>query len=813
MTLQQASEPTEQAAARPGMSLPLEVAVLPVPRLLEILDTSPTTLSRSEADRLAAEAAVDDLVGFLSREDEGTVERTVLILGLKGSEEGVEALTQVVESTGAESEIREMALQALASCGPRGRRQLLALSRRADLVGETIEPLDRAASSGGFRPAAMARLAEIAADASLSKKSRALALLAVVRGGWAAGAGALRGAADDLGCADLVDSWESAGWYVREPEEPEDAASLFLLDFESTFFRAFEEASRAREQSTERLEEQMKLQCAERLAAAEAQEPVPQGRVGRNDLCPCGSGKKYKKCCIGTAPTRRPDVLAREYQSCPLPVRGFKVSMFDRPLDEQAALARVAAATAAADLPRRVDGQPFVAWAAALRLQEFEAYPRALRLVMDILERWDEDPGLDYVDMLLCAIMLAAPRAPEVLPTLLDMAARRAPSWAVLEYVMVLRHADADLGPFLELLLRHRADDVEALLAWVAGAEGPCLTPSEETVVLLERLEDLLARHDDLDFAHQAFLRVESARSELEEVLIGEEGSDDGAEEDEEHACGGCEHFEAGGEGAACEGCGEMPPESDPQDVRALQATEEEADEDDVRPLPWLEVDTTSLSVYLQADGRADLIETGLEEPVELLEEASLEPWEQECEIRRQALQAERERMEAARRAVVESLVASLRAIPGVIALCRLEDGVSWMLPVEAGLEMACVAAAAAGLMKARLSAGPLTAASRGGRLCLHLAVDAEPGESLLPVARQVLEDVAAGVGFTLPDLVRVPLCLTDWLPAEPLPALAPADHPLAIEAARQETSILRLAEQWGAEGMTPPWLLASPVG
>ena len=23
--------------------------------------------------------------------------------------------------------------------------------------------------------------------------------------------------------------------------------------------------------------------------------------IGRNDLCPCGSGKKYKKCCLGTA--------------------------------------------------------------------------------------------------------------------------------------------------------------------------------------------------------------------------------------------------------------------------------------------------------------------------------------------------------------------------------------------------------------------------------------------------------------------------------------------------------------------------------
>jgi uncharacterized protein YecA (UPF0149 family) len=25
-------------------------------------------------------------------------------------------------------------------------------------------------------------------------------------------------------------------------------------------------------------------------------------RAGRNDLCPCGSGLKYKKCCLGQRP-------------------------------------------------------------------------------------------------------------------------------------------------------------------------------------------------------------------------------------------------------------------------------------------------------------------------------------------------------------------------------------------------------------------------------------------------------------------------------------------------------------------------------
>jgi hypothetical protein len=29
-------------------------------------------------------------------------------------------------------------------------------------------------------------------------------------------------------------------------------------------------------------------------------------RVGRNDSCPCGSGKKYKRCCLGATARERP---------------------------------------------------------------------------------------------------------------------------------------------------------------------------------------------------------------------------------------------------------------------------------------------------------------------------------------------------------------------------------------------------------------------------------------------------------------------------------------------------------------------------
>ena len=32
-----------------------------------------------------------------------------------------------------------------------------------------------------------------------------------------------------------------------------------------------------------------------------AMTPIRTAKIGRNDACPCGSGKKYKKCCLAHA--------------------------------------------------------------------------------------------------------------------------------------------------------------------------------------------------------------------------------------------------------------------------------------------------------------------------------------------------------------------------------------------------------------------------------------------------------------------------------------------------------------------------------
>jgi preprotein translocase subunit SecA len=65
--------------------------------------------------------------------------------------------------------------------------------------------------------------------------------------------------------------------YLIQPARPEDQAKEM-------------------ERRQQRAQQQMQLQTGP--APVEAPKPVRAGaKVGRNDPCPCGSGKKYKKCC------------------------------------------------------------------------------------------------------------------------------------------------------------------------------------------------------------------------------------------------------------------------------------------------------------------------------------------------------------------------------------------------------------------------------------------------------------------------------------------------------------------------------------
>ena len=52
-----------------------------------------------------------------------------------------------------------------------------------------------------------------------------------------------------------------------------------------------------RVQSTERVQVAKPTSAGFADGSTVARKPVTSTKVGRNDPCPCGSGKKYKKCC------------------------------------------------------------------------------------------------------------------------------------------------------------------------------------------------------------------------------------------------------------------------------------------------------------------------------------------------------------------------------------------------------------------------------------------------------------------------------------------------------------------------------------
>jgi hypothetical protein len=62
-----------------------------------------------------------------------------------------------------------------------------------------------------------------------------------------------------------------------------------------------EEARKQRAGKTARKNKEKKVRSQNQLAQSTTKKTRSQrqGKIGRNDPCPCGSGKKYKKCCMG----------------------------------------------------------------------------------------------------------------------------------------------------------------------------------------------------------------------------------------------------------------------------------------------------------------------------------------------------------------------------------------------------------------------------------------------------------------------------------------------------------------------------------
>ena len=139
-------------------------------------------------------------------------------------------------------------------------------------------------------------------------------------------------------------------------------------------------------------------------AAALCVQPVRTApRVGRNDPCPCGSGKKHKKCCLEAAGNDRQGCLLRRIPQVQWQGSGYawKLSeQFERlPLDdlERGVDLLMASARELDALGAGLDTlNDYLLWAVASRYAVLGQRRRAQDLAVRIAASEDHHPALDY---------------------------------------------------------------------------------------------------------------------------------------------------------------------------------------------------------------------------------------------------------------------------------------------------------------------------------------------------------------------------------------------------------------------------------
>ncbi len=95
---------------------------------------------------------------------------------------------------------------------------------------------------------------------------------------------------------DPAPEWTRLVIHSHEPGRTPDSA---FVDFSAYFLQGGQEQSLDEKSEFHRVNGQWLYTRSIRLGPAPIRSAAP--KVGRNDPCPCGSGKKYKQCCLAKA--------------------------------------------------------------------------------------------------------------------------------------------------------------------------------------------------------------------------------------------------------------------------------------------------------------------------------------------------------------------------------------------------------------------------------------------------------------------------------------------------------------------------------
>jgi hypothetical protein len=252
----------------------------------QLLDTGIEELDRSVVDRFleCGSACVQPVLDFIRLDmDDAATSRAVALLGELGSPALMEELTSYFapdeEDEDAVSEMAEWAFQRLIARDPAG---ALAEIQR---IGQTAEPH---------------LLIDLSQRLSLAR-------------GVPDGAATLLSFGERLDSPDLdaedratiVSSILTAAMVMDTPrgELPASIRARYgkhLTPAATTFVREIEQALLEEPVTPDELPDIYQVCCAALVEEETGPYVRPEPKIGRNDLCWCGSGKKYKKCHLGT---------------------------------------------------------------------------------------------------------------------------------------------------------------------------------------------------------------------------------------------------------------------------------------------------------------------------------------------------------------------------------------------------------------------------------------------------------------------------------------------------------------------------------
>lgn len=637
-------------------------------------------------------------------------------------------LDRLIELTGqTRGHALEAVCDALARLGPEGRKALYQVARKgqSELCTLSARALHRAALDPAVRPAALDYVTGLSLGSHLPQSLRISLESLVIHHGWASGIRRLKDNLED----ELFQLAYQCGYPIHAPD-PVDPLDFFPPE------GVIQALTRAREQR-DRRDQHIQSRAQDWKAELETEVPAVDA-VGRNQTCPCGSGKKFKKCCLSAKPGNQNALWLGNFGL--FEFGGWVTPPFRH--HQQSKLLEILLESK----PRRLEGKnsesDAVLWSQSVRLLQLYQSERAQRTLLTFLSRPTTDAALDRSEILalVSGILVGDSPPDETRRSVLREIARSGDLSAISSWTLTINRStacDAWLRTFSQELMLERSHDTDALLVFISVADS---YPTED---LEEFLEEMAA--DSADHA----LALETLREMKRQTGWPEPVTE-------------------------CP----QPSEGNWEDSFAsLQPLHEE---------------------FYREAWRSVQLQRGLHDPPSLATD-SVGPWYKERAFRQELLNQSQARMESLLQEFAEKQADIVRGHPEMVFLADLGDELLWLLPASAQADTLCSIAAASGKVASELGWSLPRLTTILGRWALRQRGEEDRSPSTL--ARVSIEEVFASQGSTHPDYAVLPLNELDRVEEpEPPPLKCPETHPWSVAAQANDMGLLEFAALQGSQ-------------